>query len=121
MKNRQQSTDTINALVLNGSYARNMWKLQSSMDVADAWEIDAWFYYVGSIDAPSTVALMAGTSIDDYVSTNARVAWKYHPDVELSVTANNIFDSGHLEYVGEHFSVPTEISRSVLAQIRWQF
>ncbi|MEH6626708.1 MAG: TonB-dependent receptor [Motiliproteus sp.] len=121
MKNRQQSTDTINALVLNGSYAKNMWKLQSSMDVADAWEIDAWFYYVGSIDAPSTVALMAGTSIDDYVSTNARVAWKYHPDVELSVTANNIFDSGHLEYVGEHFSVPTEISRSVLAQIRWQF
>ena len=91
------------------------------MDLAENWELDAWLYYNDDVPRPSNSALNSPLAIDDYISVNARIAWQVRSDLELSLTANNIFDNRHIEYVGEFFSSPTEIKRSVFAQIRWQF
>jgi len=56
-----------------------------------------------------------------YTSFNVRLAWTPAKNVELSLVGQNLFDDHHPEFVGENFLVPTEVERSWLAQLRWDF
>ena len=104
---------------VEGSAAENQLLIQSSMNLSDQWELDAWVRYMDQVHSPSSANPLS--SIDDYVSLNARVSWKPSDSTTLSVTGNNLLESKHQEYEGEIFSSPTEIERSVFVQLQWQF
>ncbi|MGB0468481.1 MAG: TonB-dependent receptor plug domain-containing protein [Pontibacterium sp.] len=121
MENRNDSRDVKSANVTEASSPENTLTLHSAMELGGNWELDAWLSYVDEVPEPSLVPVIDGLDVDSYISANARVAWQVRPDLELSITANNLFDDQHLEYIGEYFSTPTEIRRSIFAQIRWNF
>ncbi|WP_415892189.1 TonB-dependent receptor plug domain-containing protein [Neptuniibacter sp. PT8_73] len=113
--------DPISESVLNEAFARNMLKLHSAWDINHAWSLDAWVYYIDEIPVPSNYALFQGISIDEVVNTNLRLAWRAEKDLELSLTARNVFDGQSAEAIGESFSTPTEIDRSVVFSVIWDF
>jgi len=73
-------------------------------------EFDVSVRYVGSLPNPGVPA---------YTAVDARLGWHARPDVELSVTGQNLFDPEHPE-----FGTPgtrSELGRSVYAQILWRY
>ncbi|PKN48500.1 MAG: hypothetical protein CVU58_05830, partial [Deltaproteobacteria bacterium HGW-Deltaproteobacteria-16] len=60
--------------------------------------------------------------IDNYVTLDARVAWQVNPTVELSLVGQNLLDNAQPEF-GYLFinTIPSEIERSVYAQVRMTF
>ncbi len=119
--NNSDSLDASSHKNIEGASPENLVTLQSSMNLNDSWEFDTWLYYVDEIKTPSSSAGINGLSIDDYVSLNARLSWQAVPDLELSITGNNLLDEKNIESVGEFFSSPTEMKRSVYIQLHWQF
>ncbi|TCS37118.1 TonB-dependent receptor plug domain-containing protein [Reinekea marinisedimentorum] len=98
--------------------AEHIWSLQSSINAGAKWEWDTWLYFVSEIEKPSNTT---DTSVDSYISLNTRLARKIMPGMELSIVGNNLTDSYHMEYIGELYSSPTEMQRSVYAKLRWEF
>ncbi|MEQ1531613.1 MAG: TonB-dependent receptor, partial [Methylococcales bacterium] len=80
--------------------------------------LDLWLRYV---DKSSAFTLLGPVPVGSYVTMDARLAWKLHPNLELSVTGQNLLDSRHLESVQETYTQATEIPRSVFAKLAWHF
>ncbi|MGI1669486.1 MAG: TonB-dependent receptor [Neptuniibacter sp.] len=121
MANEQGGMDPLSTDVLNGSYAKNMLKVYSAFDISPRWTFDAWVSFIDEMPVPSNYALFQNEGVDDYISTNMRLGWSPERDVELSLKALNIFDSQHIEYIGESFSKPTEIERSLTLSLQVAF
>lgn len=117
----KDSADLISVNVLNNSHAKNTLKLHSAWDINQQWSLDTWVYYYDQISAPSNYASFINLSVDDVISTHARLAWKINKDIELAFKANNIFDSKTLESIGESLTMPTEIERSYVLSVNWDF
>jgi len=113
------SSDFLSGQVLDRAFARNMLKLHSAWDINPQWSLDAWVYYIDELPVSSNFALFQSIAVDDLINTNVRVAWRPDQDMELAVTARNLFDSHTLESVGESLSVPTEIDRSIVLTLSW--
>jgi len=60
-----------------------------------------------------------GVMLEDIDRIEVRVAWRPRQDLELSVTGQNLFDSGHGEFTD--VSTRTEIGRSVFFKILSRF
>lgn len=103
------------------STPEQQFSLRSTMDLAEGWQFDLWGYYVDGISTPGVSALNAGLSVASYTSINARLAWRPEPHLELSLIGCNLFDSEHLEYVGEAFTAPTEVERSFYGLLSLSF
>lgn len=104
--------------VTEGSSPANQFSLRSLMDLNHRVSFDFWFYYVDNLDKTS---FFYEDSVRDYTSFNARLAWYPVEKVELSLTGQNLFDSRHLEFIGENLFLSTEVERAVYAQIRLFF
>ncbi|MGB0204776.1 MAG: TonB-dependent receptor plug domain-containing protein, partial [Neptuniibacter sp.] len=121
MEADNDSTDPLSVDVLNNSFAKHIVKLNSAWDINQQWSLDASIYYYDEIPIPSNYALFTNLSVDDVITTNARLSWRKNRNLELAIKANNIFDSKTLEAVGESFSTPTEIDRSIVLSVNWEF
>lgn len=115
------SLDPLSVNVLNGSFANNMFKLHSAWDITPKWSLDTWIYYIDDVPVPSNYALFENISTSDAIKANARLAWRAQKDLEVALTAKNIFDDSNLESVGEAFSTPTEIERSIELTVSFSF
>jgi iron complex outermembrane receptor protein len=62
--------------------------------------------------------LVAGP-VPAYTASDARIAWRPHPRVELSLVAQDLFDSHHLEWFTGN-GVNVEIERSVYGRVTWR-
>ncbi|MFA5982656.1 MAG: TonB-dependent receptor [Methylococcaceae bacterium] len=82
--------------------------------------LDFWLRYNSSARAVQVRTLQT-VPISEYVTLDARVAWKLHPAVELSVTGQNLLDNRHIEYVDESYTLPTEIVRGVYGKLAFNF
>jgi iron complex outermembrane receptor protein len=83
--------------------------LHSALNFASNFEFDVYLRYVGALPNPAVPA---------YSAVDARLGWRPRPDLELSVTAQNLFDPQHIE-----FGAPTtasEIARSVFFKVVWR-
>lgn len=121
MEADNDSMDPLSVGVLNNSFAKNIVKLHSAWDINQQWSLDASIYYYDEIRIPSNYALFTNLSVDEVITTNARLSWRMNHDIELAIKANNIFDSKTLESVGESLSTPTEIDRSIVLSVNWDF
>ena len=117
-KAASDSTDITSAAIIENASPEHMFSVHSSLDVSEDIAWDLWLNYTDSIQPSATFSEQV---IDDYLSLNTRFGWQVNPHLNFSVTANNILDSRHSEYVGEFFSVPTELERSVIATLKWTY
>lgn len=97
-----------------GNNPMQQWMLRSSWQVSDQCQFDVIVRHVGELPDPK---------VDSYTAVDARIAWTPRHDLEISLTAQNLFDPGHVEFaeVGAGGSVvpPTEIERSIFLKLLW--
>jgi iron complex outermembrane receptor protein len=67
----------------------HQWMLRSSLGPWSGHALDAMLRHVGALPNPTVPA---------YTAVDVRYAWRLRPDLELSVTANNLFDARHAEF-----------------------
>ena len=102
---------------LNGATAEsndpeNQIVLQSSMDLPAGWQLDTIVRYV---DRASRCR-----KFSDYVTLDARLAWRPNPHLEIALVGQNLLDEKHLEFLPTS-PTPRDIERSLFGRIAWQY
>lgn len=105
----------------NGSQPRHQVSLRSSFDLRQDLELDLWLYYVDRLPGLVTVAPAFTTSVDSYLSVNARIGWRPRKDLELSLVGTHLIGPPHVEFVQETYPFPEQVERSLYGQMKWSF
>ncbi len=92
-----------------GKTPANTWQLRSALTVAENRDLDIAVRHVAALFSPDVPA---------YTAVDVRFGWRLQPNLELSLTAQNLLDADH----GEYGSIDTRsrIPRSVFIDVRWQ-
>jgi iron complex outermembrane receptor protein len=87
--------------------------VRSNYDFSERLQLDLWLRYVSNI---------AFYNIPDYVTMDARLAFKPSKGVELFLAGQNLFSQNHREFVSDTIpALPGFIPRGIYAGARWQF
>jgi iron complex outermembrane receptor protein len=86
---RAGSLDTSAATGLATNDPSNYWSLRSSHDLADDLQAELLLRHVGSLPSPA---------VPDYTELDARIAWQPRPNLELSLTGQNLLHRSHAEF-----------------------
>lgn len=81
--------------------------LKSSMDVGDAFTIDAALRYVSALPDPRLPA---------YVELNGRLGWNINDRLQLALSGRNLLHEDHREYTDGN-----PIPRSLFVDLQWRF
>jgi len=96
-----------------GENPRNQLSLRSCMDLPRNVELDLWARYVDSLRSQD---------VGSYVTLDARLSWRPHGNLELSLVGQDLLDDHHPEFVPEIIeTAPSEVERSVYGKIAWRF
>ncbi len=99
--------------ISDGSVPRHQVSLRSSHDLGARQQLDAWLRRVGAIH---------GLGIGSYSELDLRWAWRVTPQLELSLTGQNLLHAQHTEYPSDPLpSVQMRIPRLYAVKARWQF
>ena len=83
------------------------------MDLPKNLELDTTIRYMDNLSQ---------LDINSYHEMDLRVGWKPKDGLELSISGRNLLDSGHEEFKGTGFDVPSsDIERSVYFKVTWSF
>lgn len=93
-----------------GNDPRHHWLLRSTLDLPRDQELDVMVRRVGALPNPPVPA---------YVAVDARYGWRISREVDVSVTARNLFDRRHPEFGSP--LLRNEIDRSVDVRLQWRF
>lgn len=97
------------------SSPHHQFSLWSAFDLTPAWQLDATLRYVGDINSPPPGA-------GQYVELDSRLAWRPQSRLELSVSGRNLLHHHHREFQPDFIQTqPTQVERSVFANLRLQF
>ncbi|MES2353516.1 MAG: TonB-dependent receptor [Pseudomonadota bacterium] len=107
---KPDSNDVTAAQAQQGHDPAQSWLFRSSLDLPKQTELDMTVRHVASLSNPA---------VPDYTTIDLRFGWKPRPEVELSVTGQNLFGSEHAEFAD--ISTRTELGRSVFFKIVSQF
>jgi iron complex outermembrane receptor protein len=92
-----------------GNDPKYQWTLRSSFNITDKNQFDLSVRHVGALPNPSVPA---------YTAVDARFGWQVQPNIELSLTGQNLLGPEHIE-----FGAPTsasEIGRSIFLKLLWR-
>jgi iron complex outermembrane receptor protein len=93
--------------IIDGSSPRHQAFLVSQLDLPGRFEIDGAIRYVDELPA---------LSIREYVTFDVRLGYQVHPQLELSLVGQNLWDTDHREFPGG-----SEVERGGYAQARWRW
>jgi len=93
-----------------GNDPEQQWLLRSSWDLPGRIELDASVRHVGELPNPVVPA---------YTVVDVRLGWRPNEHFELSLTGQNILDSGHIEFGNE--LTASEIERAYRVGVKWSF
>ncbi|HLX23451.1 MAG TPA: TonB-dependent receptor, partial [Usitatibacter sp.] len=102
------STDPTGPSAL-GNDPRYQAMVRSSVNLGQGIEFDFTVRHVAALPNPVVAA---------YTATDLRVGWHASREVELSLTVQNAFDPGHVEFGTA--AAGSEIPRSVLFRLEWR-
>jgi iron complex outermembrane receptor protein len=91
-------------------------------DPSNHWLLRTLFSPTARQDLSLTVRRVSSLpdpAVPGYTALDLHFAWRVHPDIELSVTGNNLLDDRHPEFGALPGS--SAIERSVYGRIRWAF
>ncbi len=109
--------NTVAEAQLESVSASHSASLRSIMDLPGNWSFDSWIRYMGERGDTVTATL-----VDDYAALDVRFARDVNPNLKLSLTGKNLFDTSRLEFTENYTGlIATEIEPSWYAQIQWNF
>ncbi len=98
----------------------NQVHLRSIHQLPHNFEFDTMVYFVDNIDV--SPPLMSTIHIASYLRLDIRLGWRPKANLEFSISAQNILDDQHVEFVDSSSSVQgSKIERSIHAKITWKF
>ena len=100
------SGDTNAALA--GNDPKRQFMLRSSLDLPGQQELDVMARYVSDLPNPP---------VPSYVAVDVRYAWRPLKELEISLTAQNLFDKRHPEFGTA--ATRSEIERGVFLKVKW--
>jgi iron complex outermembrane receptor protein len=103
------SLDVGTAPALSGSSPRHEVTVQSAFDISKVLTLDLTYRYVSALP---------GQLVPAYSTADARLAWRFRPELELSVVGQNLLQPYHFEFAGDPGPL-VGIRRSVYAELRW--
>ncbi|WP_245738773.1 TonB-dependent receptor plug domain-containing protein [Nitrosomonas marina] len=87
--------------------------LRSNYDISEKLQLNLWLRYISKI---------AFYDIPDYVTMDAKLAFKPYKNIELFLVGQNLFAESHREFVADTIpSIPGVIPRGIYAGARWHF
>ena len=86
------------------------WQLRSSLNLPYHQQFDVMLRRVAALPIPAVPA---------YSALDVRYGWRVRPDLELSATAQNLFDPGHAEFNAAPGR--SEFERGVFLKARWSY
>ncbi len=98
---------------IEGSSPRHQAVAQSYLDLKKCFNIDLTYRYVSRLPAMSQM-------VPSYSTGDARFAWRFLKDYELSVVGQNLLQPHHYEFAGEDVGPLVGIKRSVYGQVTWK-
>jgi iron complex outermembrane receptor protein len=104
---KPDSTDT-SGVAAAGNDPKHQFSLRSSLEVAGNQHFDVMARYVGELPNPEVPA---------YTALDASYAWQMRRSIELSVTAQNLFERAHPEF--GNAAARSEIERAVFVRLKW--
>jgi iron complex outermembrane receptor protein len=104
------STDTSSVANAEGSNPSHQWILRSSFDLPRRTELDVIARYVSRLTVPA---------VPSYLAIDLRWGWRPWPDVEVSVTGQNLIGPPHGEFTAE--ATRTAFARAVFAELVYRF
>ena len=103
------SGDLGTAPILDGSSPQHQVTIQSSFNLSKTVALDLTYRYVSALP---------GLAVPSYSTGDARIAWRVHRQLELSLVGRNLFQPSHFESAGDPGPL-IGIRRSVYAKITW--
>jgi iron complex outermembrane receptor protein len=85
------------------------WNARSTWDLGSKQEFDLMVRHVAGLPNPS---------VPGYTAVDARLGWKLQPGLELSLTAQNLFDRSHPEWGAA--ATRAEFTRGIFAKVLWR-
>jgi len=93
-------------------YPRNQARFQSQWDLSDAWEFDVILRYVDNVVAQN---------VPNYITMDLRLGWHPRRDLEIALVGQNLLDDHHPEFGATIYEpLPTEVRRTVFAELTWR-
>lgn len=92
--------------------------LRSAINVLPELDFDIWFRYV---DTNASATSGGDRYIRDYLTMDARLAWRPAAGLEISLVGQNLLTNSHMEYIQENLVIPTLIDRGMYGKISWSF
>jgi len=105
------STDTATESKVERSSPRNMFHLNSQLNLRNNLEFNTTLYYVDSVFQHR---------IPSYVRLDMGLTWYATENMAFSLTGQNLLDRSHPEFADSSI-VGTEVQRAVLAKVIWNF
>jgi iron complex outermembrane receptor protein len=109
LKNSATSGDIGTIRSIDGGSPKHQIMAQSAFDVGKKLQLDFSYRYISALWA---------LGIPAYSTADARVAWLIRPNLELSLTGQNLLQSDHLEYVADA-GPNVAIKRAAYLQLIW--
>lgn len=105
------SIDTAGSVAAaEGAMPRQMWQLRAAVNLPREAELDVMLRHAGALSSPTVPAY---TAVDLHLGTRVT------PDVDIGLTAQNLFDRGHGEFTA--VETRTEVGRNLMLQVRLRF
>jgi iron complex outermembrane receptor protein len=89
-----------------GNDPSHWWTLRSSFDISPRVEFDLMARRIGALSNPA---------VPGYTAVDARLGWRVRPNLELSLTAQNLFDPRHAEW-----NTLVDVTRGFFAKLMWK-
>jgi iron complex outermembrane recepter protein len=105
------SRDTLSKIIEDRAPERKV-EVRSYYDLGKSLELDTMLYHVSKI---------AGYQLPSYTRADVRLGWHWRSRVELSLQAENILDSRHIEFEPESFGYGRVLGRTLGSKLTWRF
>ncbi len=107
--------DLSRSLMYADTAPRHQLSIHSTTDLSSHVKCTLWLRYVDSLPMP-------GPGVPDYVTMDARIAWKPLPTLELSLVGQNLFEPTHREYgIDTNGDLTAPVARSMYGKVAWSF
>lgn len=94
-----------------GTSPEHQFSYRSGFDLVKNISMDLWLRYVDTLPR---------SDIKNYVTMDARLAWKMFKHLEVSLVGQNLLEKRHQEF-GLDYSRATQVPRSFYGKLTWQF
>jgi iron complex outermembrane recepter protein len=91
-----------------GNDPAHTWLLRSSYSPSPKADVDITVRHAGALPAPT---------VPEYTAVDARIGWRLNAKTELSLTVQNLFDTGHAEF-GENANA-SQFGRTAFLKLTW--